>query len=113
MFKRLSELEKYNYYFQFTLNAYNKDVEPNIPSKNDIIIPAFQRLSREIGKERVVWRYDPIFFNEHYTMEYHCKYFNLLASRLEDYTEFLGFVPEYSPKYSTIKPSKGNHTTAN
>lgn len=61
MFKRLSELEKYNYYFQFTLNAYNKDVEPNIPSKNDIIIPAFQRLSREIGKERVVWRYDPIF----------------------------------------------------
>lgn len=87
MFKRLSELEKYNYYFQFTLNAYNKDVEPNIPSKNDVIIPAFQRLSREIGKERVVWRYDPIFFNERYTMEYHCKYFNLLASRLEGYTE--------------------------
>jgi len=30
MFHRLSELDKYNYYFQFTLNAYDRDVEPNI-----------------------------------------------------------------------------------
>lgn len=27
---RLSELDRYNYYFQFTLNAYDRDVEPNI-----------------------------------------------------------------------------------
>ena len=75
MLDRLSELDKYNYYFQFTLNAYGKDVEPNIPSKNDVIIPAFQQLSKIIGRERIIWRYDPIFFNEYYTMEYHCKYF--------------------------------------
>ena len=73
MLDRLSELDKYNYYFQFTLNAYGKDVEPNIPSKNDVIIPAFQQLSKIIGRERIIWRYDPIFFNEYYTMEYHCK----------------------------------------
>ena len=36
MLHRLSELDKYNYYFQFTLNAYDRDVEPNIPSKNNV-----------------------------------------------------------------------------
>ena len=87
MLNRLSELERYNYYFQFTLTAYDKDVEPNIPSKNNIIIPAFQQLSKLIGREKVIWRYDPIFFNDRYTMEYHCKYFKVLAAKLGEYTE--------------------------
>ena len=69
MFNKLDELKNYSYYFQFTLNPYGKDIEPNVPSKKDIIIPAFQQLSKEIGKDRVVWRYDPIFLNEKYNME--------------------------------------------
>lgn len=87
MMKRLDELADYNYYFQFTLSAYGPEVETNLPSKNKVIIPGFQRLSQEIGKERVVWRYDPIFFSEQYTMEYHCRYFKVLASKLGGYTE--------------------------
>ncbi len=87
MIERVSELEKYVYYFQFTLNAYGKDIEPNVPSKNDFIIPAFQKLSSLIGKERVVWRYDPIFINEYYTIEYHKKYFQALCSKLSKFTE--------------------------
>lgn len=87
MLERLSELEKYNYYFQFTLTSYDRDVEPNIPSKNDIIIPTFQKLSQLIGREKIIWRYDPIFFNDKYTVEYHCKYFKVLAARLGEYTE--------------------------
>lgn len=87
MLQRLDELEKYNYYFQFTLTSYGPDAEQNIPSKSKVIIPAFQQLSREIGKERVVWRYDPIFFNETYTADYHCRYFEVLASKLARYTE--------------------------
>lgn len=87
MLSRLTELDQYSYYFQFTLTAYDKDVEPNIPSKNGVIIPAFQSLSKTIGRERVIWRYDPIFFNDRYTMEYHCKYFRVLAAKLAGYTE--------------------------
>lgn len=87
MLGRLSDLEAYNYYFQYTLTAYGPDVERNIPSKNKIIIPTFQRLSKEIGREKVIWRYDPIFFNEQYTIEYHCKYFEVLTAKLADYTE--------------------------
>lgn len=87
MIERLDELRDYIYYFQFTLNAYNKDVEPNVPSKNDIVIPSFQKLSQKIGRDKVVWRYDPILFNENYTMEYHVKYFKMLVDKLAGYTE--------------------------
>lgn len=87
MLNRIHELDNYNYYFQFTVNAYDKDVEPNVPSKNNVIIPAFKKLSKLIGKEKVVWRYDPIFFNNKYTMEYHCKYFEALAKKIGKYTE--------------------------
>lgn len=87
MLTHLDALRDYTYYFQFTLTAYGPDVEKNLPSKNKIIIPAFQTLSREIGKERVVWRYDPIFFSEQYSMEYHCRYFEVLASKLAGCTE--------------------------
>ena len=87
MLERIHELDQYTYYFQFTLNSYGKDVERNVPSKNDVIIPTFQKLSSIIGKERVVWRYDPILLNDQYTLEYHKKYFQVLCSKLGKYTE--------------------------
>lgn len=106
MMDRLDEIKDYPYYFQFTLNAYGKDAEPNVPSKNEFIIPAFQKLSRKIGKERVVWRYDPIFFNETYTFEYHCKYFEALAQKLHDYTDkcTVSFVDYYRKMERNAKP---------
>ncbi len=87
MMGRLGELEKYPYYFQFTLTAYGPELERNLPSKNRVLIPLFQQLSKEIGKERVVWRYDPIFFGGSYTPEYHSRYFEVLAAKLAPYTE--------------------------
>ena len=47
---QLKELGKYNYYFQFTLTSYGRDVEPNLPSKNKELIPGFCKLSEIIGK---------------------------------------------------------------
>ena len=106
MLDRLSELEKYTYYFQFTLTAYDREVEPNIPSKNNVIIPAFQKLSKAIGRDRVIWRYDPIFFNDRYTMDYHCKYFQVLASKLGDYTEkcTVSFLDLYKNTERNVRP---------
>lgn len=106
MLHRLSELEKYNFYFQFTLNAYGKDVEPNVPSKKEGIIPAFIQLSKAIGRDRVIWRYDPIFLNEHYTMEYHCTYFKKLASMLSAYTEkcTVSFIDLYRNTARNVQP---------
>ena len=86
LLSRLEELRAYPYYFQFTLTPYGKDIEPNVPSKNDVILPSFQELSRKIGPERVIWRYDPILFTNRYTMDYHLTFFSQLAQRLEGYT---------------------------
>ncbi len=106
MMKRLHELEKYTYYVQFTLTAYDRDVEPNIPSKNNVLIPAFWALSKAIGKERVIWRYDPVFFNDRYTMAYHCRYFRVLAAKLAGYTEkcTISFLDLYQNTKRNMKP---------
>ena len=106
MIDRLNELDRYVYYFQFTLNSYGVDVEPNIPSKKEIIIPAFQKLSKAVGKDRIIWRYDPIFLNEKYTIKYHIKYFKLLAERLSGCTEkcTISFIDLYKNTQRNIAP---------
>lgn len=58
----LSELDKrgIHYYFQVTLNDYTKEgFEPNVPPVANRI-ETFKRLSSLIGKERVIWRFDPM-----------------------------------------------------
>lgn len=87
MMERLDELEAYNYYFQFTLTGYGNDVERNLPNKKTSVIPIFQELSNKIGKEKVVWRYDPIFFSNRYNAKYHLKAFRSIAEALSGYTE--------------------------
>ena len=84
---RIEELDGYNYYFQFTLNSYGVDIEPNVPSKSEKVIEVFKKLSLKIGKEKVIWRYDPIILTDKYTIDYHIKYFDKLASLLSQYTE--------------------------
>ncbi len=87
MIGQLDYLRDYIYYFQFTLTGYGKDVEPNLPNKRDKLISVFQRLSEKIGKQKVIWRYDPIFISRKYTVDYHLKAFEEIAGSLADYTE--------------------------
>ena len=37
MMNRLGELEKYNYYFQFTLTAYGPEVETKLPDRKSVV----------------------------------------------------------------------------
>lgn len=71
MFGHLNRLRHYHYYFQFTLTGYGNDIEPYLPDKREQMIPIFQRLSSMIGKEKVIWRYDPIVITDKYSVEYH------------------------------------------
>lgn len=98
MMERLSLLEPYPYYVQFTLTGYGKDVEPGLPDKRGVLLPAFQKLSRAIGKKRMVWRYDPILFTPLYTPSRHLKAFGEIAGALEGYTEtvVVSFVDFYA-----------------
>lgn len=98
MLKKLYQLEKYKYYFQFTLTGYGKDIEPALPHKRDNMISIFQQLSAMIGKEKVIWRYDPIIITDKYTLDYHIKAFREIASKLNGYCNkvIISFVDFYS-----------------
>jgi hypothetical protein len=105
MMDRLDLLKDYMYYFQFTVNSYAQDIESNIPNKNDVIIPTFQELSKLIGPERVIWRYDPILLSQKYSIEYHVHYFEEIAKRLSDYTSkcVISFVDLYRNTQNNTK----------
>lgn len=99
MLPRLDELEGYAYYFQYTLNGYGQEVEPGLPSL-DRRTDTFLRLSERLGKERVVWRYDPIFFSGAYTPEAHLERFERMAARLSGAAEkcVVSLMDEYPGK---------------
>ncbi len=69
MFKHLDKLDSlgFHYYFQFTLNDYEKEgFEPNVPSLEKRM-ETFRQLSERLGPDRVVWRFDPVIFTEDLT----------------------------------------------
>lgn len=96
MLPRLGELEDYSYYFLYTLNAYGRDIEPGLPALAKRIETLCQ-LSQLLGPERVIWRYDPIFINERYSLKWHKEQYALLAERLAPYTRhcIISFVDIY------------------
>ncbi|MDR2933817.1 MAG: DUF1848 domain-containing protein [Rickettsiales bacterium] len=98
MMPYLDELDSlgYKYYFQFTLTGYGTDLEPNLPDK-DKIIETFISLSQKIGREKVIWRYDPIMLTDKYTALWHIKMFKNLCEKLSPFTEkcVISFVDLY------------------
>lgn len=101
MMKYLNELERYSYYFQFTLTGYGQDIEPGLPDKRTVLLPLFKKLSQKVGRERVIWRYDPILFQSRYNFEYHVKTFSEIAENLKGYTNRV--VISFLDKYAKIK----------
>ncbi len=98
MMNRLDELKVYKFYFQFTLTGYGRDVELNLPNKRQHMISVFQDLSKKIGHEKVIWRYDPILLNQNYSMEYHIKAFKEISENLRGYTDkvIISFIDLYA-----------------
>lgn len=107
MMPRLDELKDYMYYFQFTLTGYGSDIEKNIPDKREKMIPAFIELSEKLGPDRVIWRYDPIFISDRYSIEYHMKAFKEIAEKLKGYTKKCVF--SYIDKYAWINAAMLAH----
>ncbi|MCM1158627.1 MAG: DUF1848 domain-containing protein [Clostridium sp.] len=105
MFAQLEELDAYKYYFQFTLTGFGNDIECNVPHKKKTMIPIFQKLSHKIGKEKVIWRYDPIIFTDKYNLKYHLKAFEQIAKELHGYTSkcVISFVDIYTKNRKNMK----------
>ena len=106
MARRLDELAAYPYYFQFTLTGYGAEIEPGVPDKRRVLLPAFKDLAARLGKKRVIWRYDPIFFSVKYTPEYHLMCFKALAAELHNSTErcVISFMDSYRNTKRNAQP---------
>lgn len=96
MIEKIDLLKKYGFYFQFTLNGYEEDVEVDLPSLEKRV-ETMKRLCNRIGNERIVWRYNPILINKKYSVEFHKDMFASLAEKLEDCFDgcVISFVDRY------------------
>jgi len=84
---KLSTLDSYSYYFQYTITPYHSDIEAGLADKRTAIIPAFLELAKYIGSERMIWRYDPIIITPRYSYNYHINAFTKLCGLLAGSTE--------------------------
>ncbi|MEI0549811.1 DUF1848 domain-containing protein [Brachyspira intermedia] len=94
----------YEFYLHFTITPYNKNIEKNIPDKN-LLIKNFQIISKLFGKEKIIWRYDPIILNDDFDANYHINNFKNFADNLNGYTDecIFSFVQIYSKIKNNIK----------
>ena len=94
MLERLDEVESLGfrqYYFQFTLNDYMAEgLEPNVPPAAERI-DTFKRLADRIGKERVIWRFDPLMLTEKISIDALLERVGNIGQELKGYTEKLVF----------------------
>jgi DNA repair photolyase len=86
----LSEIDRkgINYYFQFTLNNYDKELEPNVPPL-DQRVETFKLLSEKLGRKRVIWRFDPLLLTDSITVEHLMDRISAVAALVHQYTERL------------------------
>ena len=93
MFKHLDFLDEHvkNYYFQFTLNDYDQEgFEGKVPRLENRI-NTFKELSNRIGKDRVVWRFDPLMLTKEIDVKELLRRLENIGDQLHTYTSKLVF----------------------
>ena len=93
LMKHLDWLDKNipNYYFQYSLNDYDKEkYEAKVPSV-DSRIKTFKELSTRLGKKRVVWRYDPLILTYDIDIDELIKRIKNIGDQIHNYTTKLVF----------------------
>jgi len=89
------------YYFQYTLNDYEKEgYERNVPPLNERI-EAFKILSDTAGKERVIWRFDPLILSDTICVETLLSRIENIGEEINPYTEKTVF--SFIDLYKSVK----------
>jgi DNA repair photolyase len=109
----LDELNErgYRYYFHVTLTGYPKVLEPMAPSEAEVL-SALKVLSRKIGPEKVIWRFDPIILSDATPEAVLLENFERLAGQLEGATQrvvisFLTFYKSVKRAFDKIRKEQG------
>lgn len=108
MIDRIGELSAYDLFWFVTITPYGKDIEPYVPSKEKVM-EAFTRLSKIVGPKRMSWRYDPIFVDDKYTVDYHIDAFREMSEKLKGSTNqvvvsFIDLYEKTKKNFKGIKP---------
>ncbi len=89
LLKHLDYFDKKNigYYFQFTLNDY-PEFELNLPTLSERI-KIFKKLSQLLGKQRVIWRFDPLIISDKLNIKKLIGRIENIAEQINTYTQKL------------------------
>ncbi len=87
MLPRLKELKEFRQFWFVTLTPYGKEIEPHVPDKKEVLSSILE-LSSVVGEKAIGWRYDPIFLTEKYSISYHLRAFEKIASILQNHVGF-------------------------
>lgn len=89
-------VNKFPSIFHYTITGYDKNIEPGVPPLDQSIY-VFKELSERYGKERVIWRYDPIFITDNYDIDKHLSTFSIISRELALYTDrvVINFISMY------------------
>lgn len=101
---RLHEItERFHTYFYYTITAYGKEIEPGVPPIEEGM-ETLIKLSEQVGKQRVAWRYDPVLLTKEYTIERHFQTFERMAAALAPYIDrcIFSFVEMYRKLQSNM-----------
>lgn len=115
MLGHLEELKRYSMFWFVTITPYGADIEKNVPPI-PAVTEAFKRLSQAVGINCVSLRYDPIFIDETYTVDYHINAFEHLLNNLSGYTgqAVISFIDLYAktvknfPGIREVRPDERN-----
>ncbi len=103
--KYLNLIDKmgYNYYFLYTVNDYEREgLEPNLPSLKKRI-ESFKKLSKKIGKDKVLWRFDPLILTENINVEDLIKKIQAIGEKIKNYTNRFIFSYADIEKYRKVR----------
>jgi hypothetical protein len=83
LMRHLSAIDGFGipYYFQFTVLGLPRELDAKAPPL-EVALRTFQDLSKRLGSQRVIWRYDPIVFTEKTPVAYHKERFTAIAREL-------------------------------
>ncbi len=103
----------YKFGFMITVTGYPQWLEPDCPSVENAV-SAFKELARQIGKESILWRYDPIIISQTLDFAWHINNFARLSRLLSPYTSrciisFADFYRKTQKHLATIKAENFNY----
>lgn len=105
LFAQLDELDGrgFQYYFLITILGNPRQLDPKTPAL-PAAVDNFLELSRRVGADHVIWRYDPIVLSNRTGIDFHLKQFQTIASVLKGATRrcIISYMDDYAKARSRL-----------